>query len=480
MNASRLLVSPSHIRAALGLANAVAYWDECASLIAEPGIGTTALLSQVERELSSRGVQCIRIYGSLSGELAVRDIIAQLVGRADPGALTDDDLKAGFVALTEPHEGHDRLALLVTEAHSLLPSALRYIQLACQSSPKPRVVLAGEPGLAVTLAADEFAPLRHRITRSFALPEPVADSPPELSAAAPEPRPTPGARRRNIPWTLVRLGLAGAVAAVVLTTRWNHVRTPPPATVQMNAPNSAAPAMLAHTEATTPVMVTPPEAAGPVAAERRRPDAVQERTEEFPPYRQGQAVTMAVVPPPEQVAPPVEDRPEPSGTGTPAPDAPTPDVPAAPASLDVPATPEAPTERDASVATEPLVPTTPERVAEPVQSAEPAVAQAPEPVATQAPDPAPPLGNPGASPDLPALPLPPPPQAPAAAPPLPVAQQAARRERGGTERAATPVAAPPVRLTDERRCRDIAMKFQLGQEPSDADKQFLRSGCRAR
>ncbi len=171
-NLSHSLIYRSQTRAAAGLMSAVARRDECVSLLCEPGGSTAVLLDEAENELSSHRLRCVRVYGPSSGRLALRDLVAQIVDRADPDALTDHDLTAGFVTLTEPGEGYDRVALLVTEAHNLTPSALRYIQLACRSGPKLRVVLAGQRALAAILAREEFADLRQRITRTLELPGP--------------------------------------------------------------------------------------------------------------------------------------------------------------------------------------------------------------------------------------------------------------------------------------------------------------------
>ena len=175
--------SPDSIDARL--VYAVTSWDECVSLVGGAGADTAAVLDRAERALAGGGIRCVRVRGpatggpatggSATGGLGPRELMAQVVGRADPGALTDADLQAGFAALTEPGAGHDRVILLVGEAHRLLPSAVRLVQLACRTSPTLRVVLAGQPGLTAVLAAEEFAYLRQRITRRLALPDPVLD-----------------------------------------------------------------------------------------------------------------------------------------------------------------------------------------------------------------------------------------------------------------------------------------------------------------
>ena len=173
MNATYSLLHLSQAQAAAGLMSILARRDESVTLLCGPGGSTAALLDEAENELSRHRLRCVRVYGPSSGRLALRDLVAQIVDRADPDALTDRDLKAGFVTLTEPGEGHDRVALLVTEAHNLAPAALHYIQLACRSGPKLRVALAGQRALAAVLAPEEFADLRQRITRTLELPDPA-------------------------------------------------------------------------------------------------------------------------------------------------------------------------------------------------------------------------------------------------------------------------------------------------------------------
>ena len=216
MSVSHSLFYLSQARAATGLMSAVAHGNECVSLLCEPGISTAAVLDEAENELSSHGLRCVRVYGPASGGLALRDLVAQIVVRADPDALTDHDLKAGFVTLTEPGEGYDRVALLVTEAHNLLPSAMRYIQLACRSSPKLRVALAGQRGLTTALAPDEFAFLRQRITRTLELPGPVREEAPGLLSML------AGLCRDSARRPLVRLGVAAASVLLIAAVGWSH------------------------------------------------------------------------------------------------------------------------------------------------------------------------------------------------------------------------------------------------------------------
>ena len=203
MNLARSLLYLSQARAAVDLMGALAHGNECVSLLCGPGLSTAAVLDEAENELSGHGLRCVHAYGPASGGLTLRDLVGQIVARADP----DADLKAGCVTLTEPGESFDRVALLVTEAQNLLPAAMRYTQLACRSSPKLRVALAGQPGLAEALALDEFAFLRQRITRTLDLPGPVQTTPGRWSVLA--------GLCRGGAGPLVRLGVVAASVLLI-------------------------------------------------------------------------------------------------------------------------------------------------------------------------------------------------------------------------------------------------------------------------
>ena len=558
------------------LVYAVASWDECVSLVGGASAGTAAVLDRAEPELRGGGIRCVRVGGlppgGEAGGLTGRALMAQVLGLANPDALTDTDLRAGVTTLTEPGEGCSRVALLVAEAQALLPSALRIIQFACRASPKLLVVLAGQPGLFATLAVEEFAYLRQRITRKLELPDPAAGSPATVLATTPELLPSPPTPRL---WggtrTLAKLGVAAVLALAVWTTRWGDTAAPRRVGVsaEASAPGGSAGPARAEREArdtapaqadalvvwTTPrgdlpapptvpappapfpapavapvlngrVAPTPPEPRLSAAAQSAEVRAGEEAVQAGPqptepvPGATADALGAAVGAPgalPNAPGSALDAVPDARRAAT---DAPSPhepavaaQVPQPPADLTpVPVQPT-PTPPEPAVAGHEGPGATRERVARtdaPEQTgmadhAAPAIAgllgeletaHAPVPGAS-APDgvddgpPAPTIQ--GAVPEtaVPALaepaeraaPLPPPPPpAPArtvtaSAATLP---EAARRPRGGADRIATPAAAPPTVPTDERRCRNIVMKAQLGEDPSDADKQFLRSGCRVR
>lgn len=274
MSVSHPLLYLSQARAAVELMSAVAHEDECVSLLCEPGLSTAAVLDEAENELSGHGLRCVRVYGPASGGLTLRDLVGQIVARADPDALTDVDLKAGFVTLTEPGEGYDRVALLVTEAQNLLPAAMRYIQLACRSSPKLRVALAGQPSLAGALAPDEFAYLRQRITRTLRLPGPVQGKvlgPWSVLA---------GLRRGGAGPLAVRLGVVAASVLLIAAAGWHLGPVPSEAAMHAGDAGLGEQAALVRAAPGMPADLSSP--AEPAAA-RQAGDAAAERQAELPP-----------------------------------------------------------------------------------------------------------------------------------------------------------------------------------------------------
>lgn len=281
INASRSLFHLSQVRATAGLVDAVAHWDECVLFLCAPGVSTAAVLDPAETELSGHRLRCVRAYGPASGALALRDLIAQMVGRADPDALTDQDLRAGFVTLTEPGEDYDRVVLLVTEAHNLQPSALDYIQLACQTSLKLRVALAGQPRLAVTLAAERFAYLRQSMTRTLELPGPMPDELLDLVSETPLQFSIPVARSAHRARPLIRLGVIALLALLVGAIGWRYMPAPSAAVIRAEAPAPYQQTMALGTMTSTP--------AEPDAAEPRRPGMAEQQDAQVSPPDMEQA-----------------------------------------------------------------------------------------------------------------------------------------------------------------------------------------------
>ncbi len=504
-NASRSLLYHHRVSVATRLVDAVAHSDECVRLVCRPGVGAATLLDQAEAELFSHRLRCVRVDGSASGGLPLKDLITQVVGRADPDALRDCDLEAGFVALTEPGEGYDRVVLLVDEAHNLQPSAVHYVQFACQSSPKLRVVLAGQPSLDVTLANDKFAYLRQRVTRTLELPDPTQDKTPNLLSELSKPASVPATFQQDRSWPWLTVGAAVPVVVVLVLSMgamgWLHLPRSPVAATPANVPAlddqaaliragskaSAVDAPIAQPEAAkrdaSRANQPPAEAAPPGVVNAPNPAeaaASQERTEAA-----SMQVERASQPVPEvapKPAPKPAPAPERAAAAIPLPVMADPAVKQGPASLGVALDalpPERPVEAIGGariqdkppISVPPVSTPTEQRIVGPTQGAEPEALHMPASDAAQ-----------------PVLPT-----AIAAGPPAPPRPQlrtsavavlspeasSARHLRPGTERAAAPVAALPVNSADERRCRDIVLYAQLGKTLSDADKHFLRDGCRA-
>lgn len=428
MNVLHSEFSLSQAWAAVGLMSAVAHGDECVSLLCEPGASAATLLDVAESELSGHGLRCVRVYGPSSGGLALRNLVAQIVDRADPNALTDHDLKAGFLTLTEPGAGYSRVVLLVTEAHNLMPSALHYIQLACQAGPRLRVALAGQRGLAAALAREEFTPLRQRIARTLELPGFTQDKAPDLVLQAPTPASVPAGVRRAGSGTLIRLGIATA-SVLIGVMGLRHGPAPLEAAMHADGPGPLGQAALVRAEPGAAASVAAPTPADPLSVEAAPP-----RTADAPdPAEPAAAEATASL-----AGPTAADTPM-SGQA----DAP-PGLPAMPGRSDAPP-----------------APVVSGRITEPARDAAPPAPDAvPPPPASAA------VSMP--QPRAPAIALPPSDALPA------------RRPRGATERAVASTLPLAPRSTNGRRCRDIVLQAQLGKDLSDADQSFLRDDCRAK
>ncbi len=284
INASRSLFYLSQVRATAGLIDAIVRRDECVQLLCAPGISTAPLLDPAESELSNHRLRCVRVYGSASGGLALRDLIAQIVGRADPEALTDHDLKTGFVTLTEPGENHNRVVLLVTEAHNLQSSALHYIQFACRSSPQLRVALAGQPSLAATLATDDLAYLRQRLTCTLELPGHLLDELPDFLPEMSLPSSMPIGVNRDRSRPLIRLGVSAILVLVIGAIGWRHMPSPLLARMHVDGPTPDNEAAQVRATPTLPIAAAPFDQLEIAATNQQRAEAVEQQIDEiFPP-----------------------------------------------------------------------------------------------------------------------------------------------------------------------------------------------------
>lgn len=464
--------SPDEARAATALTDAVARWDECVILLDEAGAGLTKVLDQAERELLGHGIRSVRVSGLPSGELALPELMARLMGRTDPDALPDGGLDAGLATPIEPGGDHDRVALLIDEAHAFLPPALRCVQLACQTGPGLRVVLAGRHGLAAALAGDEFTDLRRRITRTLTLPGPTTNRRPTPLFAMPPPTPALPARRRAWPWALAGLGMAASLAFVAWTTLRGGAPAPTVTATNENRrsmaraePEAPLVAWIPRRDdapvppgTTGPAELAPPAAADPASPEQEQTQAptMPPPSERGPPLAPEPAARIAATPLPDQPPPPAARHAAPAVAApeTPGPDVPGPDVPED-SRVSPPGT--------AVVTVEPRPSAAQDSPEAPVRAAEPAAARAPEQAVVASlpvpPSPSQPLSPPAAAISRPAD-----------------AQGTMRRARGNAER----VAAAPASNSNERRCRVILLRVQVGEDLVDADRQFLHSGCRIR
>jgi len=463
MNALRSILYLSQVRAAAGLMDAVAHRDECVLLKCESGVSTAALLDLAENELSNHRLRCVRVYGPARGELALRDLIAQIVGRADPDALTDADLKAGFVTLTEPGEGFDRVVLLVTEAQNLQPSAMHYVQLAHHSSPRLRVVLAGQPKLAATLAEPAFAQLRRCMTCAIELPGPLQDETPDALSEISKPSPVPVARRRSESTPLVRVGLVASLMLLIGVIGWRRMPAPLDSVVHADVPVSGGPVLtgpiaLIRNAPQSPARGVPVAQPDAVVAEQEHADLLErEIVKVFPPDLDTPADTALIVANKlliEQAA---------------APAAGTPDLLRyEPFQHSIEQA-----EIDSSIREETPVVSVSANVPAPAQNVTAAPPQTPEPALASAPDAVPP-------PQLAAFVSPPTPSQPQLRPVVVALPSNNASRAGSVKPAVAPAAVLPNRPSDRARCRDILLNVQLGKVLSDADKQFLRDGCRAK
>lgn len=433
-------------RVAADLIAAVASRDECAILVGEAD-ATAAVLDRVGRELPGRRVRCVRVTTPPAGALVLSGLVAQVAGRSDAGALTDADLEAGFLALTDPGEGYDRVALLVEGAQALSPPALRYLQLVCRSGPRLRLVFAGAPGLDAVLAGGEFARLRRLFTcrldlsdpASAGLPPPFPTMPFPATPVAPgwDAPPEVPARRRAASRSWIELALVASLALAVWATWQEDTPAPSQTAARVHVPvegetKEALALQAAWQDKSAPVR---PKAAEVDDAPGRAGHAFAQRARvEEPPPLAPEAAVLSVG------------------------DARTDADAAPPRRAETPAAPGA--EPSASI---------PRR----------------DPVPAGAT-----VGGPGVKAPAHSV-APPPPEAtvvaalPASVPVTPTVvtapPAAVHAVPGGTERMADVLVAAtaPVGGADERRCRDAVLRVLSGQAPSDADKRFLRGGCHA-
>ena len=461
-------------------------------LTAPAGAGKTAVLDAVAFTCANRSWRLTRVAGSVSEPLGVRAFAAQLARRPGAGGLADDHVGQALAALTTVGAGRSPILLVVDGAETLSPDALRVIQLACEMQPLLQVLFAGRPEFGDCLAHPELARLRGRLAPPFSLPplserEAAALIAHRMRAAGLDSRMPAG---DAILKTLVSYGAGnpgriGAILDRALADRQGHAAVPSPTKpgdergigggtaqagfrqpVPRRADRVAATPMRS---ARRRLCIAVPAAAtvallgavgfGAVAFRtsvfsHRTPSAtVEDRPMSgrlaLPPYAPqslavapDQAATM-----PTGTTPPASDAGGPAG-GAPAPPA----APAFPHSPDTNGAAPVPSEERPTVVVTPGA----------ARSAPTAPTTTGDVDTSMIMGPAAPLPGSGDATRLAnaAKPL------AGAVPPL--------SDPGRTGRITALSTATP----DDRRCRDILRRMQLGEDPTDVEKGLLRTGCR--
>lgn len=242
------------------------------------GPGASVVLDQAAALLAARRSRVLRAAAAGPDGLGLQELMDQVAGRPDPRGPADASLEQGAQALTVPDAGCDRIVLLLDDAEAVQPAALRYVQLACRTGSKLRLVLAGLPD---GLDGAEFAPLRARLQArpvlalDGSLPKAAPDRPaPQASAARPgqaaaarhlaalpseRPRAAALAAPRWARPAAAALGLAACVALAAPAMR----RAPEPPETMAALPAAAQPAEPAPAAPEVSVALTAP----PLAAE---------------------------------------------------------------------------------------------------------------------------------------------------------------------------------------------------------------------
>ena len=189
------------------------------------GPGASMVLDQAAALLAVRRSRVLRAGAAGPGGLGLQELMDQVAGCQDPGGPGGASLEQGAQALTAPDAGCDRIVLMLDDAEAVQPAALRYLQLACRTGAKLRLVLVGMPD---GLDGAEFASLRARLQA-----RPVLALDGSLPGAVPGP-----AARDTAPAAVVRDQAAPA----------RHLTAPPsgrPQVAAMAAPRWMRPATAA-------------------------------------------------------------------------------------------------------------------------------------------------------------------------------------------------------------------------------------------
>lgn len=141
------------------------------------------LLDAAAECLGALRCRVFRAEGTLPEGLSLPVLMKQALGQPAPGVQDDEFLKLGFQALTTLDAACDRIVLLINDANTLRPSALRYIQLACRAGTNLQLVLAGKRGFLDLLGPHEFAHLHERLATGPIITPPLPG--PRSAAASP-------------------------------------------------------------------------------------------------------------------------------------------------------------------------------------------------------------------------------------------------------------------------------------------------------
>lgn len=437
-----------------------------ASVLVTAHDGTTAFLAAVALRLAPTRTRVLH----LRPPLGIAGFMDQVAANCAPG---DTQLERGFNALTMPDAGCDRIALLVEDAHGMPQATLRCIEFTLQAGPHLRVVLAGRSGIEDTLALAGFAGLRKRFPLHLALPAaepqpaetllpaqalplaetlPVEALPVEASPVPPHPAATSPVPYKMSPPRL--LACAAAAAGLAL----------------LSGASLVLPVPLAGAVATSGSSPTPfPGASEPVIAQTMADTASQ------PPFPSPGAAAAgtgsgleADLLPGSRLAPAVEAATPSTSQAVPAEIAAVPGALSGPVPASTPELSRAVPPHELQAASNPAaIP----GILNQADTLEPDPLPVPAPVTAAA------LMS-----GDPAIPSPaeqPPPE-PSFAPPARVGDLPAllARPRPAVIRPERVVIRLPTPKQDGQRCRGIIVRLQLGEDPTDDERTYLRNGCR--
>lgn len=467
MRPSEFFMSATHRAAVDGLLKQVVGSFCSAALYGAAGAGKTAVLDIVAAKLAVGPKRVIKVTASAVTPLGLRNFTAQVVGPPRAAGLADQDIGAAFEALTAVGADCTRIVLVVDGAEALLRETLDCIQLACEIQPLLQVVLSGRPEFEARLAGAEFSSLRRRVTHTFTLSAFSTDA----AAAFVEHRlRSAGLATKNLFASdafemLLRHGAGnpgriGDVLDRALAAQPGKCRnaaSPNPPRREKGGASPALPAAGAAFRRAPKLAVALALigmiAAGSVGVSMLAGTAAKQPSQaEAPvdppaaglPSRQSQLASRQPVNAPDQTALERADH--------------------APASDTAPAA--GPAQEQVAVRS-PAEPSEPEAVTPAEQQA--ATPTTLLPAAVNSPSI---TVKSSRNPESSALAG----RTPAASAPRPISSAASSALGPGR---AGPLATVSAAAPDGRRCRDVVLKMQLGEDPSDADKHFLRSGCRS-